>query len=59
MTIEKMTVMLNDCLTKQERLAYRFGLDLWLSFSRGAKGKAPIQVVCQGCLLTGVTGLNG
>ncbi len=52
MTVRKGTVMRNDHLRKQERLGYRLGLVVILT--RGAKGRAPIDLIGQGCLLTGV-----
>ncbi len=53
MTVTKVTVMSNDRLRKQERLGYR--IDRQLSWSRGVKGRLPIDVIGQGCLRDGVT----
>jgi hypothetical protein len=54
MTVERVTVMRNDRLRKQERLGYRFRP--LVALSRGAKGRGPRDVIGQGCLLTRVTG---
>ncbi len=49
MTTMKEAVLKNDCLRKQERLGYR--IVPLVILSRVASGRAPIGVICRGCLL--------
>jgi hypothetical protein len=53
LTVKKVTVLRNDRLRKQERLRYKFGP--LVTLVGGAKGREQIDVIGQGCLLTGVT----
>ncbi len=52
MTFKKVTAMKYDSLRNQERLGYKFRLLVVLT--KGAKGRLPIDLIGQGCLLTRV-----
>jgi hypothetical protein len=57
LTVKKVTVMQNDRFRKQEKLGYR--IEPLAVLVKRCEGRELIDLIGQGCLLTGVTSAKG